>query len=56
MLQPDEVSVPAIDQALTRLLSEERFRERAGAVRAEIAAMPGPSEIVPVLEALANRS
>jgi UDP:flavonoid glycosyltransferase YjiC (YdhE family) len=56
VLQPDEVSVPAIDRALSRLLSEERFRERAGAVRAEIAAMPGPNEIVPALEALANRS
>jgi UDP:flavonoid glycosyltransferase YjiC (YdhE family) len=52
VLQPDEVTASAIDGALTRLLAEESFREAADRVRAEIAVMPGPDDVVAVLEGL----
>ena len=53
-LMPDEVSPDAIRLALRRLLDEPAFRERAGAIGAEIQAMPAPSSVVPRLVALAS--
>jgi UDP:flavonoid glycosyltransferase YjiC (YdhE family) len=53
-LMPDEVSPDAIRLALRRLLDEPSFRERAGAIGAEIQAMPAPSSVVPRLVALAS--
>jgi UDP:flavonoid glycosyltransferase YjiC (YdhE family) len=41
-------SITAAD--LTRLLTDETLRTAAREVAAEIAAMPGPAELVPALE------
>lgn len=48
-LVPDELTVPAARSALESLLSDASYRARAQQVAAEIAAMPGPSALVPVL-------
>ena len=52
-LLPHEATAPAIGAAVSRLLGESSFRDAARKVAAEIAAMPGPADIVDVLEALA---
>jgi UDP:flavonoid glycosyltransferase YjiC (YdhE family) len=44
---------PAIGEAVKRLLVEPGFRERAVAAAAEMAAMPSPDDVVPILERLA---
>ncbi len=49
----DAATDEAVVEAVSRLLGEEAFRERAGAVRDEIAAMPTPAEVVAELEKLA---
>lgn len=48
-LVPDELTVPAARSALESLLSEASYQERAQQIAAEIAAMPDPSALVPVL-------
>ena len=48
-LVPDELTVPAARSALESLLADARYRERAGHVADEIASMPDPSALVPVL-------
>jgi MGT family glycosyltransferase len=48
-LMPDELTVAAARSALKSLLSESSFRAEAQKVAAEIAAMPDPSAVVPVL-------
>jgi UDP:flavonoid glycosyltransferase YjiC (YdhE family) len=53
-LEPADASGPAIASAISRLLAEEPFRGAAGTLATEIAAMPGPAEVVPVLERLAR--
>lgn len=50
-LGPGEAQPEAIASAVARLLSEESFREAAGRVAAEIAALPSPTEVAEVLAA-----
>lgn len=49
-LRPDVASLSAIDEGLTRLLAEPSFGDRSRSLASEIATMPGPEEIVTVLE------
>jgi UDP:flavonoid glycosyltransferase YjiC (YdhE family) len=49
---PAEASAATIAAALTRLLAELSFRDRAKAVAAEMATMPGPSDVLRRIEAL----
>lgn len=51
-LMPDHVTPDAVAEAAGRLLAEPSFRERAERVAEEIAAMPGPDEVMAVLEQL----
>lgn len=53
-LLPGEVSPGAVRRAVHALLEEPGYREQAGRLAAEIAAMPGPDEVVALLEALAG--
>jgi UDP:flavonoid glycosyltransferase YjiC (YdhE family) len=46
----DPVSITA---AIARVLDDDRFRDRAAALAEEIRGMPAPSDVVPVLTALA---
>ncbi len=55
-LDAGATDVTAIGDAIRRLLDEPVFRDRASAVAAEIAAMPAPDAVVPVLEALTTRA
>lgn len=55
-IRPDALTPDAVRRAVVRLLDEPRWRERAGAVASEIAAMPGPVEAVTVLEGLAEQA
>ncbi|MDX6410982.1 MAG: hypothetical protein QOE91_498 [Gaiellaceae bacterium] len=48
-LLPDDLTVPAARSALQSLLTDAPFRERARTVAEEIAAMPEPAALVPVL-------
>jgi UDP:flavonoid glycosyltransferase YjiC (YdhE family) len=52
-LVPDELTVPAARSALESLLADTSYRERAQKVAGEIAAMPEPSSLVPLLVELA---
>lgn len=52
MLAPADVSAAAVSEAVRRLLDDASFRDRAGLIGAEIAAMPAPDEVAAVLEAL----
>ena len=52
-LQPHEATAEAIGAAVSRLLDESSFRDAARKLAAEIAAMPGPADVVSVLETLA---
>ncbi|MEO7752300.1 MAG: glycosyltransferase [Terracoccus sp.] len=45
---------PALAAAVGAVLADPGFRRRAGAVAAEIAALPDPADLVPVLEDLAG--
>ncbi len=49
VLNPGEVDPDSVAQAVTRLLTEESFTQRARAVSAEIADMPTPAAVVDVL-------
>jgi UDP:flavonoid glycosyltransferase YjiC (YdhE family) len=51
-LEPAEATRASIEVAVDRLLSEPSFRDRASAVAAEIAAMPGPDEVAAAIERL----
>jgi UDP:flavonoid glycosyltransferase YjiC (YdhE family) len=53
-LYPGEVTADAVRRHLRLLLEEPSYRERAGAIGAELAAMPGPDEGVRLLERLAE--
>lgn len=53
-LQPHEATAETIGAAVSRLLNEATFRDAARRLAAEIAAMPGPADIVDVLAALAT--
>ncbi len=47
--------VPTLAAAVGEVLADPRFRRRARAVAAEIAALPEPADLVPTLEDLAGR-
>jgi UDP:flavonoid glycosyltransferase YjiC (YdhE family) len=49
-LLPEEITPDAVAYAVQTLLSEQRFRGAAEEIAAEIASMPAPAEVVPVLE------
>lgn len=51
VLAPEEVDGVAVADAVTRLLADHTFADRARAVSAEIAAMPSPGDVVEVLAA-----
>jgi UDP:flavonoid glycosyltransferase YjiC (YdhE family) len=53
-LEPEQVDPGSVHDAVRRLCSEERFSERAQQVAAEIAAMPEPAAVVPLVETLAE--
>jgi MGT family glycosyltransferase len=55
-LRPDEASGGAIAAAAARLLHEPGFAAAAATVADSMAAMPGPTEIVSVLEHIAHRA
>jgi UDP:flavonoid glycosyltransferase YjiC (YdhE family) len=52
VLEPAEANQAAIAAAVSRILADGSFRARAGAVAAEIAAMPGPDVVAAALERL----
>ena len=51
-LDPDMATGQTVAAAVLRLLQEPPFRETAGQVASEIAAMPSPADVVDVLSAL----
>ena len=53
-LHPSEANPDAIAAAVSRLLNEPSFTERAAKVADSIAAMPTPADVVPILEDLAQ--
>jgi UDP:flavonoid glycosyltransferase YjiC (YdhE family) len=53
-LAGDAATTAAIGEALDRLLHDPSFAEGAGRMADEIASMPSPAELVPVLEELAG--
>jgi UDP:flavonoid glycosyltransferase YjiC (YdhE family) len=53
-LLPDAVSAAAVADAVGTVMTDLAFTMAAGRVRAEIMAMPSPTEIVPTLAALAT--
>lgn len=52
----EPITAPDIDEALRSLIAEDRFRTAARELAREIAATPGPDEIVPLLQTLASHS
>jgi UDP:flavonoid glycosyltransferase YjiC (YdhE family) len=44
----------SLGDAVSTLLGDPRYRAAAGAIRDEIAALPGPEAVVPLLERLAG--
>ncbi|HEX2048491.1 MAG TPA: glycosyltransferase [Acidimicrobiales bacterium] len=54
-LLPPEVTPGAVRHAVHALLDDPAFRERAGDVQDEIARMPSPADVVPLLEELAQK-
>lgn len=53
-LAPEELTVDAVRHAARGLLADPSYRARAGEVAAEIAAMPAPADVVPLVEDLAS--
>jgi UDP:flavonoid glycosyltransferase YjiC (YdhE family) len=51
-LLPEEISADAVAEAVRAVLDESRFRDAAGRIGAEIAAMPAPADVVADLERL----
>jgi UDP:flavonoid glycosyltransferase YjiC (YdhE family) len=54
-LTPEEITPESVCEAVEALLSEPGYRQAAGRLADEIAAMPAPAETVPKLEQLAIR-
>lgn len=54
VLEPDERGPADLTTAITRLLGEPTWRDRAAAVAAEMEALPHPRELVPEIEALTS--
>lgn len=55
-LLPAAVTVDAVRDAASRLLTDKAFSTRAGELRDELRAMPHPDDLVPVIEQLTPRS
>jgi UDP:flavonoid glycosyltransferase YjiC (YdhE family) len=55
-LEMDERSASDIGTAVSRVLTEESFRDAAHGVAAEISAMPSPDDHVATIEALDSRT
>lgn len=53
-LVPAEVNPASVRGAVLALLNDSRFRSAAGALEAEIAAMPGPKAVIGLLEKLVS--
>lgn len=53
-IPPAEVTRESVRQAAAQLIGDERFRMNAQRIRNEIASMPLPATLVPVIEALAS--
>jgi UDP:flavonoid glycosyltransferase YjiC (YdhE family) len=53
VLRPGEVTADAVAAAVSRLLADDAVRTAAGAVAAQIAAMPSPADVVRTLEQVA---
>jgi UDP:flavonoid glycosyltransferase YjiC (YdhE family) len=51
---PDEVGEAAVRDALLAVLGDPSFRRAAGRIADEIAAMPAPADVVPLLHRLAG--
>jgi hypothetical protein len=49
VLMPDQVTADSVAAAVTRLLTDDVFGERARTVSSEIAGMPSPADVVDVL-------
>jgi UDP:flavonoid glycosyltransferase YjiC (YdhE family) len=49
-IRPDDLSVELIREAAARVLTEPSYREAAGRLRDEIAAMPGPESVAESIE------
>ncbi len=49
VLTPGEVNAESVTRAVSRLMTEDSFTDRARSVAAEIAHMPSPAEVVDVL-------
>jgi UDP:flavonoid glycosyltransferase YjiC (YdhE family) len=52
VIEPGEGSADAIRSAARKVLGEPSYREAARAFQAEMTALPGPREVVKLLEAL----
>ena len=52
-LLPNEVTPEAVREAATRLLHDEHFRTSAQRIQRELASMPLPADVVPLLEEIA---
>ncbi len=52
VLAPDELTTSSVGEAVSRLLAERTFRDRASGLADEIAAMPGPADVAATLEGL----
>ena len=52
-LPPTEVTRESVREAATRLLDDESFRTSAQRIRDELASMPLPADVVPLIEELA---
>ncbi len=51
-LEPESVNVESVREGVFRLLDENAFLERSQMVAEEIAVMPPPEQLVPVIEQL----
>jgi UDP:flavonoid glycosyltransferase YjiC (YdhE family) len=51
-LRPEQLTAEAVRRDVTALLERPEFRDAAGRMQRELAAMPAPDEVVPVLEQL----
>lgn len=55
LIVPGQREPAAIRRAVRRVLSDRHYRDAAGALAAELQALPTPSQVVPLLEQIAER-
>ena len=55
-IRPEQMSAAAVRETVARLLEDPSYRDRAGLLAAEIAAMPSPDAVVGSLEKLAQEA